>query len=368
MRFLHTADWHLGKIVNEYSMIEEQRMMLSQIIELAKQEQVDTIVMAGDLYDRSLPSKEAVNLLNETINKLHENQLTLLAIAGNHDSPIRVQYASDLLRSSNIFLAGDPEIQKVSLGDTDFYLIPYADHLVIKAMLDDPGITNLEKALEAQLNTLKLDPNRQNVAIYHGYVIKGSQSLIESDSERPLSIGTTEFVDYSLFKDFDYVALGHLHAPQKVGSDRINYSGSILKYSKSETKQMKAVKIVDLENHQLSIKEIQLIPPRDMVVIKGSFDELMKSESSDYVYIELTDDNMVIEAMNRLKKRYPYAMGLEYLSLTRSHNDSFMRDQKSDSFNLPELFQSFYEHYQEKPLSLEQQVIINDVIKESEGE
>ena len=183
-------------------------------------------------------------------------------------------------------------------------------------------------------------------------MIKGSQSLIESDSERPLSIGTTEFVDYSLFKDFDYVALGHLHAPQKVGSDRISYSGSILKYSKSETKQMKAVKIVDLENHQLSIKEIQLIPPRDMVVIKGSFDELMKSESSDYVFIELTDSNMVIEAMNRLKKRYPYAMGLEYLSLTRSHNDSFMRDQKSDSFNLPELFQSFYEHYQEKPLSL----------------
>lgn len=368
MRFLHTADWHIGKIVNEYSMIEDQKVVLDQIIEIANQEEVDVIVMAGDIYDRSLPSKEAVQLFNETLNKIHEHNLTLIAIAGNHDSPIRVQYASQLLKAENIFLAGDVHISKVSIGDTDFYLIPYADHLAVKAALDNDEITNLEKALEAQLALLQLDASKNNVAIYHGYVIKDSKSLIESDSERPLSIGNSEFVDSVLFSDFDYVALGHLHASQKVKGDKIGYSGSILKYSKSEANHKKSVKIVTIDNKEVSIETRDLQPIRDLKVIKGSFEEIMQGNSDDYVFFELDDPQLIIEAMNRLKHRYPYAMGLEYTQLQKVMSSfSDLNIEKIETLDYQKLFTQFYEHYSQKELSEEQNEIIINTLKESES-
>lgn len=367
MRFLHTADWHLGKIVNDYNLIEDQRYILNQILTIAKENQVDAIVMAGDVYDRSLPSKEAVALLNETISKIHhELQIPFLAIAGNHDSPQRIEYASSLLKDSDVYFAGELPVRKVSIKETDFFLFPFADHQAVKHFLKNDDISNLEEATKELIDHCELDESRINVALYHGYVVEGTTSLLEADSERPLSIGTTSYVNGQLFSLFDYVALGHLHKPQVF--TQMAYSGSILKYSKSEAKGSKNVFIVEVDKQNIEIQKIELKPQRDLRVIKGSFNEVIKGESEDYIFFELTDMTMTLDAMNRLKQRYPYAMGLEYSNLIREQQKTGeLTNHSLESKNILELFEEFYGHYKGTSFDENQQKIVTDLLKESEG-
>lgn len=369
MRILHTADWHIGKIVNEFSMLEDQEYYLNQLIEKVKALHVDVLIMAGDLYDRAIPPKEAVTLANRMLTRLiREVDIPVLVIAGNHDSNERLEYAAELLESSRLYIEGTVKeiTRKVTIDEVNFYLLPFADHVYIRQLLDEPDIKNLEDAARIQMSHLmkEFDPKAVNILIAHGYVVNHTpDSVEESDSERPLSIGTAEFVDAGLFKQFDYVALGHLHKAQKVKWDHIRYSGSPLKYSKSEAKHKKQSLLVEIEKDYLNVSTVGIDPLRDMKVLRGTFAELMKNESEDYIFFELEDKDYVMDAMSQLRKRYPYAMALEYVKRDQTTTIKSEKTQEGiEEKSMFELFTDFYQEYKQQPLDEPRQKAIEEVM------
>lgn len=373
MRLLHTADWHIGKIVNELSMLEDQDYFLDQLIEKLKTVKVDAVIMAGDLYDRAMPSKEAVALANKVLTRLvQEVNVPVLVIAGNHDSNERVEYGADLLATNQLYIEGTvkEKTRKVTIKGVNFYLMPFADYAYIRELLQDESIKSLEDAARVQIEAIKkeMDPTEINVLIAHGYVINLSNDTSETtDSERPLSIGTAEYVSVELFEAFDYVALGHLHKAQKVKHDRIRYSGSIMKYSKSEAVHKKQLSLVTLEKNHVEIEPIYIQPKRDMRVIKGLFDNIMEQKSEDYVFFELLDENFVMDAMNQLRRRYPNAMGLEYaVKKEREESSSAMHQEQLKKLSIQDIFADFYAHYKEKELTTERKEIIDSLLHKME--
>lgn len=373
MRILHTADWHLGKIVNEFSMLEDQAYFLDQLIQLLKDQEVDLLMMAGDLYDRSVPPKEAVNLFNRFLNRMQvEIGIPILIISGNHDSNERLEYGSQLLSKSGLYIEGTfkPKTRRERFGDIDIYMIPFADHVRVRHELKmEEEIKNLEQAVQEQVNRIvrdeDFDPSQKNILMMHGYVINQTkESIEESDSERPLSIGTTEYVDASLFDAFDYVALGHLHKAQKVSRPTIRYSGSPLKYSKSEANHNKKVYLIDTDQ-DMALTEVAVQPLRDLRVIKGEFNELIAGESQDYIYFELTDQTYVMEAMNKLRSRYPNAMGIDYINLKIKEKASQERTSSElRSLELDELFNEFYQDARDRQLDHPRQDIVHEITRE----
>lgn len=376
MRILHTADWHLGKIVNEFSMINLQEAYLKDLIQQAKDLNVDALIMAGDLYDRSIPPKEAISLANWVFTELTQQVgIPVLIIAGNHDSKERVEYGANLLAGSNLFIEGTTKetIRKVTIDGVNFYLCPYDDHRVIREKMDDERIKNPEEALQAQLETIQEDwaEDEVNILLYHGFLVnmQVDEELEESDSERPLSIGTAEYIPVDLVEDFDYVALGHLHKAQKVKSDHIRYSGSPLKYSKSEAQHKKQNLLIDITKDSLEIEPLPIQPLRDLKVIRGLFEEVMGESSDDYVFFELEDKEYILDAMNRLRDRYPFAMGLEYLhSKEKEKHDVFHSKANLEKKGLDELFDDFYTHHIGLPLSEDHKVTVNQILEEINAE
>ena len=376
MRILHTADWHLGKIVNEFSMLTLQEAYLNDLIEQVKELEVDALMMAGDLYDRAIPPKEAVSLANWAFTELTQQVgIPVFVIAGNHDSNERVEYGADLLAGSQLFIEGTTKdtIRKVTIDDVNFYLIPYADHRVIREKLADETIKNPEDALSAQLETIQDEwsADEVNILMYHGFLVNDQmdEDLEESDSERPLSIGTAEYVSADLVDAFDYVALGHLHKAQKVKSDHIRYSGSPLKYSKSEADHKKQNLLIDLTKDSLEIEPLPIEPSKDLKVIRGFFSEIMEDTSEDFVFFELEDTNFVLDAMNRLRNNYPYAMGLEYIhSREKEKHAVFHSREKLEKKSLDELFGDFYRHNIGMPLSVAQQTAVKQTLEEIKKE
>lgn len=367
MRILHTADWHIGKIVNEFSMLEDQEAVLHALVDRVKELDVDVLIMAGDLYDRAIPPKEAVTLANNIFNRLiREAGIPVLAIAGNHDSNERLEYGAELLAGSELYIEGTvkKDIRKVTIGEVNFYLLPFADHVTIRQLLEDDDIKDLQDATRAQIESIKagMDPNEVNILIAHGYIVNGAKDSVEaSDSERPLSIGTAEYVDVNLFDDFDYVALGHLHKAQKVKTDRVRYSGSPLKYSKSEVRHKKQHVLLDITKDDFNFEMIEVKPERDMRVLKGTFDELMQDESDDYIFFELEDQNYVMDAMSQLRRRYPYAMGLEYTAQKERQKSSQEAKQEAiEKRSLLDLFDDFYSKFKQNPLDDNQKEAIHE--------
>lgn len=378
MRFLHTADWHIGKIVHEQSMLADQAYILEQLIEQAEEYEVDAVLMAGDLYDRSLPPKEAVSLVNQTLSRLiNELEVPVFIIAGNHDSNERIEYLSGVAEAKQLYMEGTlkAHTRKVSLKEADIYMMPYADHVLIRQALDQPEIRTIEEAVAAQVEQItssdEFDRSRINMVMFHGYVISGSRtSLEESDSERPLSIGTAEWIDQSIFDAFDYVALGHLHKGQKVGSNRIRYSGSPLKYSKSEATHQKKSFIIDIDHDSLEVIPVPLIPKRDMRIVRGAFDDLMQQDwSDDYIFIELTDDMFIQDAMSRLRGQFPQVLGLEYVNL-RVDQSTYQtaRSQDLKRQSIESLFSDFFEQYTEHTLDEPRREVVREIVRLVEQE
>lgn len=356
-------------------MLEDQEYFLNQLIEQLKNLKVDVLIMAGDLYDRAFPPKEAVALVNSVLTRLiKEINIPVFIIAGNHDSNERVEYGASLFEASNLYIEGTvkQETRKVTIQGTNFYLLPFADHVYIRELLQDDSIKNLEDATRVQINKIKETMNKEetNILIAHGFVINISEDKYDtSDSERPLSIGTAEYVNVELFEDFDYVALGHLHKPQKVKHNRVRYSGSILKYSKSETIQKKRVSLVTLEKGKVEIEPIYLKPLHDMRVIKGFFDELMTQKSDDYVFFELADENFVMDAMNQLRRRFPNAMGLEYASKKEDNQIYQKQDQKTlKESSLEDLFSDFYKTFKQKELAPDRKKLVDQTLHQLGGQ
>lgn len=394
MKIIHTGDWHIGKIVNEFSMIEDQRYILEQLLNIIKEERPNALVIAGDLYDRSIPPVEAIELLDEIFSKiLLEYNTPILAIAGNHDSAERLSFGSRIFTSNGLHIAGvfDKDTKKVVLedeyGQVCFYLVPYEDPKSVRHIYEDDEIVCHDDAMKKiveKINASRSDAER-SILVAHGYVTFMKEAEVEidqegtragldiSDSERPLSIGGTDLISGKHFEGFSYTALGHLHGPQKVGSDRIRYSGSLLKYSFSETKHRKGVTIVEIDKAgEMSVNHRELTPRRDMRLIKGPLAELISKEVyskenvEDYIYAILTDEEELIDPISKLRAVYPNIMGLhrEDKAVRENVKTSASRGYKDKS--KLELFEEFYNSISGKDLTEEKLGLLKNVIEDVE--
>ena len=387
MKIIHTGDWHIGKIVNEFSMIEDQKFYLDRLIELLEEERPDAFIIAGDIYDRSVPPAEAVELLDNVLSKIIlELNIPVLAISGNHDSPERLSFGSKLLKDKGLYIEGTfkKEIRKVTIkdefGNVNFYLLPFVDPAKVRLIYKNDEIRTYDDAMKFLVNELEKDINKdeRNVLITHGYVTfnmedkenKGDLEL--SDSERPLSIGGTDLIDGRNFDLFNYVALGHLHRPQKVGGNRIRYSGSLLKYSVSECDQNKSISIITLDEKgevEVELRKLQVL--RDMRVVEGPLEKLIDRDThkgenlNDYIFANLTDEGEVIDAISKLRAVFPNVMGLKMVNSREKNVDSKtsagnnFRD-KSES----ELFTDFYLSIKGKEMDQERIEVLNKVLEE----
>lgn len=393
MKIIHTSDWHIGKIVNEFSMIEDQKYILNKLIELIEIEDPKVLLIAGDIYDRSIPPVEAVELLNETLNKLIiEKNIKVLAISGNHDGGERLSFGGSILEKQGLYIAGrDEELyKKVTIKDENkninFYLVPYKDPALTRKILEDKEIKSHNDAMISVVNKIKRELNKKekNILIGHGYItmkrkdaikeLKNKYKVAEletSESERPLSIGGTDLIDGNIFEDFDYVALGHLHGRQKVGREEMRYSGSLLKYSFSEVNQKKGVYILDInKENNIDIDFKPMKPLRDLRIIKGNIEDLLeegrniKEGKNDYIQAILTDDGELINPMEKLKSVYPNAM-----LITRERKKEITEDKTSAKGEYKkksklELFKEFYDDLGNGDYTKEKEEVLINTINE----
>ncbi|MBP1950758.1 exonuclease SbcCD subunit D [Virgibacillus litoralis] len=373
MKILHTADWHLGKIVNSVHMTEEQGYVLQQLVDIIDTEKPDIIIIAGDLYDRAVPPKEAVELLNRTLTKIIQDfKIPILAIAGNHDSPDRLEFGNQLFRSQQLYIeskltsALEPVVIHDISGPVNFHLIPYLEPAEVRAIFDDEDIYSHQSAMEAIVNRIEHenDMNERHVFIGHAFLAGG----MESESEERLSmVGGSPYIDTTLFQNFSYVALGHLHQAQRVMNETIRYSGSILKYSFSEAKHKKSITMVDLDkNGEVHLSLIPLIPKHDMNVVEGYFEQLINDpieKNDDYLHIRLLDDGQIVDPMNKLRKVYPNILRLERVMRT-SKNGLLDLEQirKKQTQSHTELFASFYEEIKGESISEESKQKVEKIV------
>lgn len=383
MKIIHTGDWHIGKLVNGFHMTEDQSFVMEQVFEIIEEEKPHAFVIAGDLYDRSVPPIEAVDLLNRALNKIVRDLNTpVIALAGNHDGNERLEFASELLGGSGLHIGGliKKQCKKVTLkdehGPVNFYLIPFAQPAVVRELFEDSGIKTHDDAMRAITSAIKdeMDGAERNVAVAHGYITyrndksKEECGLELSDSE----IGGLDLINASYFEAFNYTALGHLHGPQKVGSDKIRYSGSLLKYSFSEIHQKKGLTIVDINEDgsvQTRIREFK--PKRDFRVLKGKLEDLLKEEvylegnREDYVKVILTDEGELLDPVAKIKGTYPYFMELQ-------RENKAVREKKGNmAVNLREktrleLFHDFYRDMKGKDCPEEAAEMMQAIIEEAE--
>ncbi|QDP40400.1 exonuclease SbcCD subunit D [Radiobacillus deserti] len=352
MKILHTADWHLGKIVNGIHMTEDQGYVLDQLLDIIEQERPDVIVIAGDLYDRSIPPKEAVELLNRVLTTIATKyKIPMVAISGNHDSPDRLEFGRELFKAQHLYLETKlrSPLQPITIhdqyGPVHFHLIPYMEPADARMFFENDTIQSHQAAMEAVVNHIKKNHamKERHVFVGHAFLAGG----MESESEERLSmVGGSPYVDTAMFHDFSYVALGHLHQPQRVTSDTIRYSGSILKYSFSEANHKKSVTMVDLsETGEAILTFIPLIPRRDMRVLAGYFDELMKLDpSEDYLHIQLLDEGQLIDPIGKLRKVFPNILRLERKVQTSTKGLKDLEQlREKQKMSHTELFEAFYE-------------------------
>ena len=277
MKFIHTADWHLGKLVHGVYMTEDQRYILNQFVELIEEEQPDAVVIAGDLYDRSVPPTDAVELLNDVLFRINvELNVPIIAISGNHDSAERLSFGRSWYRHSQFYITGklENEIHPVHINGVNFYLIPYAEPGMVRQLLENDKIHTHQEAMQAIIENIEptLNKSEPNVFVGHAFVLGGTTS----DSERSLSVGGSGCVSVDLFEPFDYTALGHLHSPDAINHDKVRYSGSLLKYSFSEASQNKSISIIEMESDgQFQLRYKSLKPKHDMREIEGYIEDLM---------------------------------------------------------------------------------------------
>ena len=374
MKLFHTADWHLGKLVQGVYMTEEQRVVLKQFLEAIDTEKPDAVIIAGDLYDRAVPPTEAVNLLDEILAEIVLKRHTpVLCISGNHDSPGRLNFGSRLMKETGFHIVGQLNrnlksvVLKDEYGEVYFHLIPYADPSQVRHIFKDEDVTSHHEAMRRIIQEIEkdLDTTKRHVFIGHAFVTPGGQEEENtSESERPLAIGGVEYVDAALFKSFDYTALGHLHQAHYVLNETIQYAGSPLKYSISEEHHKKGFFIVNIDGEgQVTLEKRLLIPNRDMRTVEGYMNAILKQPmSKDFVFVKLLDDTPILSPMEQIRTVYPNAMHVERKSFRASiiagEKESSSR-QKMDDLAL---FQSFYAEVSGKTPSVETEQLFKEVL------
>ncbi|WP_201008757.1 exonuclease SbcCD subunit D [Paenibacillus glycanilyticus] len=323
MKFFHTADWHLGKLVQGVYMTEDQRYVLEQFVSAVELERPDAVIIAGDLYDRAIPPTEAVDLLDELLERIVVGLDTpVLAISGNHDSPDRIDFGTAMMESRGLHIAGrlrtehKPVVLKDAFGEVHVHLVPYADPAQVRITYEDENIRTHDEAMRAITERIasQMDPAARHIVVGHAFVTAtGAAEPNTSDSERPLSIGGAEHVRADYFAPFHYTALGHLHQAHFVGNEKIRYAGSPLKYSISEEHHNKGYLVVEMDaDGNVAIEKRELKPLRDMRRIAGPIEEIETHPvNEDYVFVTLLNDNPVLFPMEKVRAVYPNALHVE---------------------------------------------------------
>ena len=372
MKFVHLSDLHLGKRVNEYSMLEDQEYILTKIINIIDDEKPSGVIIAGDVYDKSIPSAEAVQMFDDFLTRLAKRNLQVFVISGNHDSPERMSFGSRLMDQSGIHISQvyNGEIMPFSIQDehgvVNVYMLPFVKPAHIKRFSDE-SIESYTDAIRVAVAEMNVDQSARNLLITHQFVTGATRSESED-----ISVGGSDNVDVSVFNSFDYVALGHIHSPQNCTSERVRYCGTPLKYSFSEAKDNKSITVVELEEKgKLSVKTVSLVPMRDMVEIKGRYNEIMlksfyenTSYQEDYIHITLTDEEDVVDAIGKLRTVYHNLMKLDYDN-KRTRSVSQVDGAVDVETKTPiELFSDFYELQNNQPMSDEQKAFVEDLIEQ----
>lgn len=381
MRLIHLSDLHIGKRVNEFSMLEDQEYILKEILGIIDDEQPDGVIIAGDVYDKSVPSEEAVKLLDSFLTSLAKRKLQVYIISGNHDSAAKLAFASSLIDLSGIHISpvydsaqiammGDGLVRPYKLEDgkgqmANIYMLPFVKPAMVRAVFPDEAdyIKDYTDACRVAVEHMDVDEKVTNILVAHQFVT----GAVRSESEE--NVGGLDNVDVSVFDSFDYVALGHIHGPQKVGRETVRYCGTPLKYSLSEANHTKSVTVVDIpENKKIEIRTVPLVPMHELREVKGTFDELMDRRNyegtavDDYLYVVLTDEDDVPDALGKLRTVYPNVMKLGYdntrTRVTQTIDDGAVLEGKKPI----DLFGELYEKQNNQEMSDEQRSFVQDII------
>lgn len=373
MKFLHLADLHLGKRVNGFSMLEDQAHILRQILAILDDEQPDGVLIAGDVYDKSVPSVEAVGLLDGFLTELRARGVPVLLISGNHDSPERLAFGGRVMDSCGIHISPvyDGALAPVTLqdafGPVHVWLLPFVKPAHVRRWFPDADIESYTDAVAEAVAHMDIDTAARNVLVTHQFVTGGTRSGSEE-----LSVGGTDNVDSGVFAPFDYVALGHLHGAQHIGRETIRYAGSPLKYSFSEARQHKSVTVVTLgEKGDVQVRTVALTPLRELREIRGSYDELTARSfyehttyRSDYLHLILTDEQGVFDAMSRLRTIYPYLMTLDYDNARTRAAGGMSVPAETERHTPLELFEALYQRQNHRPMSEVQRAYIAQLMEQ----
>ena len=372
MKFFHLSDLHLGKRVNEFSMLEDQWDILQKIVMFAKEHKPDAVLIAGDVYDKSMPIVEAVQLLDRFLVWLNELGITVFIVSGNHDNAERVAFGAELLKNSSVHIVQsyNGKIAPVTLsdgyGDINIWMLPYLKPSLIRRHFPDRDVNTYSDAISAALSNANLDISARNVLIAHQFVT----GAITSESEE-ISVGGSENVDGSVFDGFDYVALGHIHRPQQIGRETLRYSGTPLKYSFSEASHTKSVTVVDMDGKgEIKITELPLVPLRDMREVRGTYNEIMNRNSyrgtntDDYIHIVLTDEQDEPDAISKLRNVYPNLMRLEYDNKRTQAASSFETVASTEKKTPSQLFGELFEMQNGQPMSEDQSKYVTNLFNE----
>ena len=370
MKIMHLSDLHIGKKVNEYSMLQDQIYILKEILRIIDDEKVETVIIAGDVYDRSLPPNEALELFDEFLYQLSGRNVNVFVISGNHDSPERISYGGRMMTENKIFLSPvyDGNVKPITLnddyGEVNFYLLPFVRPADIRRYFPDENIENYSDAVKVAIDNMNVDFNERNILVTHQFV-----TGVELSESEDIIVGGTDNVSGEVFDGFDYVALGHIHREQTVGKDNIRYCGTPLKYSFSEAKNIKSVTILDFNDKgNIEYSKIPLTPFRDMREIRGTYYELTLKSSyestntEDYLHITLTDEEDIPDAIGKLRSIYPNIMKLDYDNLRTRGSGTVDAIENIESKSPFELFADLFKQQNNQDMSEEQEEIMRNLI------
>lgn len=362
MKFVHLSDLHLGKRVNGYSMIEDQKYILLKILNVIDEQKAEAVVIAGDVYDKPIPPTEAVQLFDDFLFRLVERNLQILVISGNHDSPERIAFGSRFMDKSGVHMSqvyngkNDLVELKDKYGKVNFYMLPFVKPSNVRRFFEDEEINTYTDAVRVAVSHMNVNKKARNVIITHQFVTGAQRSESET-----IAVGGTDNVDSYVFDDFDYVALGHIHGPQNVGKNTVRYCGTPLKYSFSEISHKKSVTIVEMkEKGNVKVSTVELTPKLDMREIKGTYEELTfkknyeNTNTEDYLHIILTDEEDVADAVAKLRCVYPNLMKLDYDNTRTRNSFALTQAEETEKKSDTELLSEFFEKQNGKPLSDEQ--------------
>ncbi len=371
MKFIHLSDLHLGKRVNAFSMIDDQKDIVKKILKVIKEEKPDAVLIAGDIYDKPVPSVEAVELFDDFLKQLSRQKLQVFIISGNHDSPERMAFAAELIEASGIHIAPvyGGKVEPVSLrdayGTVNIYMLPFIKPVHVRSVFPEEKAESYTEALDVAISHMEVDKEERNILLTHQFVT----GAVRSESEE-ISVGGSDNVDASVFSAFDYVALGHIHGPQHVGRETIRYCGTPLKYSFSETRHRKSVTVLEMkEKGKNHICTVDLVPLHDLCELRGTYEELTNKKNyegtvlDDYIHITLTDEEDIPDAVGKLRVIYPNLMKLDYDNRRTRGNQEITGGEDVDTKTPMELIFDFYEKQNNQPMNEAQEGFVTELME-----